>query len=113
MRKKSAAVPFGLSSSVLPLVGGDAVGGHDGFGWKLKGLVCGGEDNDDDDDAEGRGDVAEGGVEVVVPPPRKRRTPFICFCGLLAGIRRTQKEGVSCSLLLNGSEKGCKGIQGK
>lgn len=77
LRKKSAAVvSFGLSSSEAPFCGGDDVGGHDGFGGTFSGFVVeGGVEG-------GSGEVWEEGVEVTlpVPPPRKRRTPFMaCY----------------------------------
>ena len=39
LRKKSAAVVFGLSSSGMPFWGGEDVGGHDGLEEKLRGVV--------------------------------------------------------------------------
>ena len=80
LRKKSAAVVvFGLSSSAVPLGGGEDVGGHDGFEDTFSGFVdpeLGGGDEG------GRGEVWEDGVPAV-PPPKYRRTPFISLCSLL------------------------------
>ena len=56
---------------------------------KFSGVVDGGVE-------EGRGDVAEGGVEVAVPPARKRRTPFMSFCSLLAGIWARKMVYAAC-----------------
>ena len=91
LRKKSAAVVLVPSpSSVLPFCGGDAVGGHEGFDGRFKGLVV------DGGVEEGRGDVAEGGVEAAVPPPRKRRTPFMSFCGSVAQSWRGKAGYAAC-----------------